>query len=449
MSLDFLDRPKPPEFVVHYVPGRAHLIEEVVFLVLEAFAEDFLLPLADYLQGRGRLFLANRWMAYSVSRIPQFWSRVVITPRAEISVVQRWFYLTSPRPVAVYLRATRSYLPSDYRHLDLWTSDIPQYVAPELYRCSSLQITADFPHLVDDFLFFFEGARPELLQKIVVAFDFDLYTDFRPFSMQHFSFAHNAPLGIPFPPITSLTWSSDAVHRPSATFTTSAGSTCQVVHPHARPPTWPEAMAVMLSSLQVSELAIDAVCLDQVPVLVTCSPPLHALRTMSITFRGSESTAFFVSRLNIPALRRLSAVITTFRDVQCLCACSTILGRISEFVLVGSCASGPELYAIYSLLHRVAILDLRDVSNLFFSAFVVASRRPQPSSGTNWNACPFLGRLLVRSISLDVLRDLLFARQASGYPQLSEVVVGAPAGGRNHAVETWFAATGIILRITT
>ncbi|KAJ6514270.1 hypothetical protein C8R47DRAFT_1206639 [Mycena vitilis] len=448
MSLEFLDRSNPPEFVVQYVPGRVYLIEEVVYLVLEAFSDDSELPLADYLQGRGRISLSNRWMAYSVSRIPAFWSRIVITPRATISVVQQWFSLTSPRPVEVFLRATRSILPSEYRHLDLWTSDIAQYVAPELYRCATLDITADFPHLVDDFLFFFEGAEPHVLRKLAVAFDFDLYTDFRPSGMQHFSFAHNAPIGIPFPPVTVLTWTSDAVHRPSVSFgTSSSDSICKVVHPHDHPPTWPEAMAVILSTPQVSNLTVDAVCLDQVPVLVTCSPPLFALTTMTITFRGSESTSFFVSRLNIPALRRLVVVITTFRDVQCLCACSAVLSRISELVFSGSCASGPELYAIYSLLHRVTLLDLRDVSTIFFSAFVVASRRPPPPFGANWNACPSLRRLLVRSITLDVVQGLLLARQTAGYAQLTEVVVLAPAGGRNMAVESWFAVTGVGLVI--
>ncbi|KAJ6474027.1 hypothetical protein C8R47DRAFT_1076464 [Mycena vitilis] len=408
------------------------LVEDVIHSILELVAQDDSLSFKLAILVRGNLMLSCRWVAYRVYHIPSFWTRVVVNPRTSPRTVQLWFARSNSLPISVSIRASESDGLGEYLDIEYWLSDVVEGVAAELHRCSSLRIAADSSYLVDDVLSEIEGTSPVLLRELVVQFGFERYHELIPYGMQQFEFDHAAPLGDPFRPFTSLNWRASNIPHPSVTFTISLDAECNLLHPRGNPAAWPEVVAVLTRSPCLAVLVLDGIALDNVPSHITCSPPLSSVRDLELNFQGLYSAAFLASRLNLPALRRLKIIVGDVRDVPCICACSNLLSTVDEFVLAGACRAGWEFHAIFSLLRRVTSLDLKDVSPVFFAAFVSASRTLQsPLGTTNWNSCPLLRRLLVRA--------------TAGYPQLEYVCVCQLAGGRNATVEAWFGQQGVTL----
>ncbi|KAJ7611884.1 hypothetical protein DFH06DRAFT_1345275 [Mycena polygramma] len=441
---------KAPKYNAPFNPDLPYLVEDVMDLVLQAFAADESLPFKLFIHIRGLLLRSSHWIRYRVRRTPAFWSKLLISPRPRLSLVHQWLELSSDSkpliPLTISFSATRaSSRSSSNEDLEFWVQDAAAILASQIDRCVSLTITTDSPELLTETLLFLDGSHAVILQSMVVKFGLHNYSYMRPHALHDFHFRELPPLGSPFRPFESLAWTVGPIHNPTVTYTTSERASCTLVHPAALLITWAEVVAVLASSLRLSTLLLDGLFLDYEPGTLTCTPPLSALRVLDVAFRGMDSMAQLVTRLNAPALRTLRISVTATADIQCLCACAALLSNIDELVLIGSCPSAMEAYSIYSLMHRATRLDLRMTTSLFYSAFAAACGLPPSEPGVNWNACPNLKQLLVHQIPLTELRSMLQLRIARGYPMLEYVCASEPAGGAVSEVVDWFSQMGVEL----
>ncbi|KAJ7927371.1 hypothetical protein B0H13DRAFT_1861368 [Mycena leptocephala] len=421
--------------------SRLYLFPEVVNIVLEFASDDGAVDdFVEFLRVRGALLLATRWVAYRVRKIPFFWTRLVVSPSARLSTLRKWIFLSARLPLHIQFRVVQPIPPPSFspnNHLDAWLEAAVLQLCMQMDRYSS--------GLVEDVLFYLESTKLLLLRSLDITFRLDSFRHLRPFAMEQFAFRELPALGVPFRPFTSLIWVVGDVASPTATYFTADVATCSIVQPASWLISWSDAMAVITCSLLVSSLVLDGLSLDYRPGSITCSAPLVCVVDLAVTFHDSDSMAELVSHLNLPCLKTLRVNITATRDVQRLCTCSALLASIDELILSGSCPSGNEFYAIYSLMRVATCLDICKVSKVFYSAFDVASRRPQPPVGTNWNACPRLERLLVHDVSLSDLRALMLSRRDRGYQQLQYVMVCQPTGGWDATVDAWFQAEGSVV----
>ncbi|KAJ7631401.1 hypothetical protein DFH06DRAFT_1140642 [Mycena polygramma] len=433
--------------------SRPYLWEDIAHILFPAIARDASFDFNALIEIRGRLMLTSRWGRYKVCDIPDFWTRLIVSPRAHLDVVREWLEMTdtlSPPPLTITFRATRGDTVSPYfpnNNLTYWVDTAASILASQLDRCVSLAIVADNPELLTDIMFLVEGTRPALLKKLDVMFGIADYSHVRPHVLHNFAFLDLPPIGSPFRPFTSLSWIAGAGSNPSVTYTTSEIASCSIVHPSAQLVYWMVVICVLTSSNLIDTLLLDGLPFNYHPGTLTCSPPMHALVRLDVAFRGSDNMAQLVTRLNAPSLKVLRVTVTSPRDVQCLCACPGLLATIEDLVLTGSCAAGNEFYAIYSLLHRTTLIDLRSASNIFFSALAVASRRPRPQLGPNWNACPFLKHLVLSQVSLRDVQALLLMRLSKGYDMVESVCIAEVAGGEDATISAWFAAHDVHLTI--
>ncbi|KAJ6481344.1 hypothetical protein C8R47DRAFT_1218506 [Mycena vitilis] len=426
--------------------SRVYLWEDVAHILLDNIAFDPDLDLEALIDLRGRLIATSRWARYTVSMIAAFWTRLVISPRPHLDVVREWVELADndpSLPLTIAFRATHGASVSPFfpnNNLEFWIDTAAAILASQLHRCVSLSIVADAPALLNDILFFVEGTRPEMLRRIDVRFGVGDYSHVRPPVLHDFSFLDLPPMGAPFRPCTSVSWTAGVGYNPSVSYITAEIASCAITHPLSELVQWVDVISVLTTFPLVETLVLSGLSFNYRPGTLTCSPPLHALTLLDVSFRGDDSMAQLVSRLNAPALRVLKLVVTCTRDVQCICSCPALLATIDELVVIGGCPAGNEFYAIYALLHRATRLDLRLASRLFYSAFAVASRRPLPRNGPNWNACPSLKHLSLYEVSLRDVQMLLLMRLSKGYPMVESVEVGDPDGGDDVTVRAWLAA---------
>ncbi|KAJ7677843.1 hypothetical protein DFH06DRAFT_1316638 [Mycena polygramma] len=437
-------------------PSRTYLWEDIAHVLFPGIAEDSSLTFEALIELRGRLMLTSRWARYKICDIPAFWTRLIISPRPQLDTVRAWLEMTDKEPflpLTLSFRATRGASVSPYfpnNNLGYWVDTAAELLASQLDRCVSLSITADSVGLLNEILFFIEDTRPVLLKSMDVVFGIPNYSHLRPPALQDFSFIELPPLGLPFRPPTSISWMSAEASNPGVTlYAESETASCSIVNPSAQHIDWFDVISVLTSSPVIDTLILDGLMFDHRPGTLTCSPPLHSLVSLDVTFRGSDSMAQLVTRLNAPSLRVLTVNVTSTHDVQCLCSCPALLATVEELVLIGTCAPGNEFYAIYSLLHRAIRINLNLASNLFYSALVVASRRPRPRAGPNWNACPSLKHLRLHHVSLRSIQELLLMRLSKGYDMVESVYVRDPEGGEDATISAWFHAHDVTLSIVS
>ncbi|KAJ7077788.1 hypothetical protein C8R44DRAFT_755060 [Mycena epipterygia] len=436
------------------IAPRGEFPKELSFYVLDLMSEDDpSVSLIHYLLGRGIMSLVCSYMVEYIRTRPAFWSRLLISPRIPISFLAVALERAGSESLLVHFRAVQGHptpltygdTPCELSHFVIDAACLLRVAMP---RCVVFSLHADTPYLLDDVLDEVERCHPTSLRIIVASFLMANYSELRPHSIDHYEFGSTPPLGVPFRPVTNLSWAFGDVANPTVTYSSSGVDSCSIVHPNGHSVAWTEVLAVLTMSMRVTTLVLDKLLFNYRPHSITCSPPFPALRILDLTFGGIDSMAYLVSRLNIPTLHTLRVHIADICDITCLTTCSTLLSSIYELVLIGSCPLGPDFYSMFSLLHRVAVIDLRLCSRIFFSALCYASRLIPPDAEPNWNAAPALRRLLVHEASLFDLRLLMEQRRAGGYPRLDYVMVSNPNGGWNAEIDTWFQTRGIELAIS-
>ncbi|KAJ7270158.1 hypothetical protein B0H12DRAFT_1067552 [Mycena haematopus] len=444
--------PLAPVYTV--LAGHIYLFEEIIKLVLRAFADDDEIGFFEFLYSRAALLRSNRWAAHFLRSYPPFWNRILVSPATSISTLENWFAYSDEQflTIAFYARPQERILPPGLHSAPLafidYVAEATHIIGQYMDRCISLSITAHSPAVLDEILFSLEWTSPIFLQTLRVNFRVTSYRDLRPYSLQHFTFLDSSvAMDTPFPHFTILSWAFRETDALSVTYHTSDASDCSIVHPMYHPVLWMDVIAVIAGSPLVHTVILDGIALNYRLGFITCSPPLWSIRVVDLTFHGLESMAYLVSRLNLPCVETLRVKITNSLDVQCLCTCSNLLSSIKELVLVGACRAGNDFPSIFSLMYKVQKVDLRLVSNNFFNAFVIAANRSGPLLGPNWNACPSLKALLVHNVALSELRSLLLVRRSLGYPEMEHVTVCRPVGGQNVVVVSWFQLEGVELKI--
>ncbi|KAJ7758172.1 hypothetical protein DFH07DRAFT_772639 [Mycena maculata] len=404
-------------------PSKPVLCEDVIVTVLEfAACTADELGIAHYISHRSLLMKTSRLVCHIVRGIPMFWSRLIISPRIPLEFILHCLTISAGLPMQIILRATEDKPPRESKGYNNTPCDFNEYIdqaavvlGKDVHRCSRLFFAADSPDMLEVLLDSVDSASSHILESIVATFRFDDYRRVQPIFLEDYTFSIAPPFGQVFPPATTLSWCFHSVHRPIATFTTSQSiSFCSIAHPSARPVRWDEALLVLGMSLAIDTLLLDGLNIGYTFDITATPPAPFSSDVDTYVSRGPEH----------------------------------ILSTVKEIVFLGSC---PRIeggfYQLFSLMHALTCLDMRNASNIFYYAFVFASRLAGGAVGINYNACPSLRQLCVRHISLSSLRELVIHRQVTGYTSLERIVACDPSGGNDATVSAWFVAEGIELVI--
>ncbi len=407
---------------------------------------------ADFLQFRGALRLLSPFSNAVVIAQPSFWNKIILSPKAPLEFLRTCIARSSALPLLVVFHASGLGVTHPLTFGDAPCS-IVQYVVDaasvlflDMDRCSSLSVYAENYHLLQLVLDGIWLAEPDRLHALDASFRVDDYSNFRPPFVQGFHFASRPPLGVAFPPFTSLAWISRPVPKRRVSFaTTEKGATCSIVHPAEQPITWSDVEVVFESSAYVHTVILDGLDfrLGDARTILGFTAPLHNLRVLDLTLHGCYALASLVSRLNLPCIRTLRLTVTDPRDFDCLAGCGAVLSAIQELVLIGSCKPLLAMSRIYAAFHRLERLDLRMGTEHFFRELMHASHRTSAFSSVNWYACPVLSILLVQGVHVEELQRLVVCRESQGYSKLVHISVGGATAVADHSKVEWFRARGI------
>ncbi|KAJ7119962.1 hypothetical protein C8R43DRAFT_960032 [Mycena crocata] len=409
----------------------------------------------DFLGTRGAILLSCRLHNDWVRNDARWWTRLLISPQVPIHYVEQCLYLSDLLELSVRFSATFDpsrplSIGSDGNQcaFDVYAEDAVEVLSQDLDRCVQLDIVADTPHILGQVLDPLRWTSPDVLRRLLVSFSIGSFEDFMPTAISTFSFGTLPPFGPPFPPFTTLTWSSADVSTPTITYTMHGQSACSIAQPHERPVSWDDLFPVISHSSDLHTLDVDGISMDYLPLrLPVASFPILSLRILKLTLRGDESLAFLISRLNLPALHYFRVVLADDRDVRCLTSCASILSNIEELVIVGRCTHTPDLEILLSLARRIVTLDLRLVSDSVFHALHAASASPPPSGTVNFSACPALRSLSVSGVPLHSIKSLLTSRRINNMSRLDNIRAANIGRDVLDGDIAWFSSRGIQLTV--
>ncbi|KAJ7029486.1 hypothetical protein C8F04DRAFT_1187699 [Mycena alexandri] len=416
---------------------------DIIVSVLHVAADCDDLSIAEYIVMRGYFRLVSRSALHCVQRHPRFWSKIVFSPRVPLPFLQGCIWRSGSELLTVSFSATegRGCKPVTYGGVlcsfEAYVEDASRLLSISMYRCLQLSVEGDAPYLVEEVFDSLLWPTPTRLIRVETTFRFPHYDEFRPYSVQFFTFASFPPIGPSFRHFSQLSWIGCDVPVPTVTFDVGENTSCILLHPRDHPLIWDEIITVLTSSMLVSTLTLDGLDYKFTPGWVACTPPFTSLQTLVLVFRGNLSMAYAVSRINAPCLETLKVVFIDSRDVECLSMCGSLLSSVKELVLEGDCPADCRIFKIFSMMHRLAGIDFRLASSIFFYAFVSASTIHAPFQSVNWHACPGLKRALVGGIPLIEVRHLLLNRLNSGYLRLDYLGVWNAGIDRDVALEAW------------
>ncbi|KAJ7022369.1 hypothetical protein C8F04DRAFT_1138321, partial [Mycena alexandri] len=378
-------------------PYPFDLISAIVLLAVQ-LDPDILT--SEFILMRNRFRLVCQDLTDFVDKRPIFWSRIALTARSPLPFVQHCLSRSGTLPITVSFRVHDT-SPNPCYNAEWQPCTFIDYVedascclADEMDRCARLSVVGE-DHICVSIVFdTIEWAEPRLLQSVDTAFDIKQYSDFRPYWIQHFAFSSSyPPMGQPFRPFTELVWvgcpAGDTLisYHSGLTSTSDNTFTCSIRQPRNQLLCWDDVITVLSDSNHLDDLTMDGLSFVNPTGKSTWSQPLYSIRVLRLAFRGDRTMAFAIARLNMPALEDITFVLEHSTDINGLYLCGALLCSVRKVTFAGVCPPVLDLFRLFSLMHKVAFLDI-GLNGYLLPALSFASSRSVDPYPTNWHACP-------------------------------------------------------------
>ncbi|KAJ7241291.1 hypothetical protein C8J57DRAFT_1527034 [Mycena rebaudengoi] len=417
---------------------------EIVLVVLSALPELHVNDsMEEFLALRSTLNCVFHHRLFDVSSL---WSRLLITTDTPLSELAAWLRAAKHWPLTVLIRVPSRRTADDVsvEHF----RELLRIFVPHFSRCVDLRLEFDDIALLEVALADIAFADPATLRVMTVLIASHDFRHFVPTSLGSFQFwRRQPPFGVPFIPFSRLTIRLADVRQPSFSHLTSGFDNSLVELPSTFTIDWPDVVRLLAHSTELRLLVIDAVPFNYIPGSIVAAPPV-LLHTLDLTFRGVSSMADMLVHVPLPVIHTLRVLLTVDADLACLARCSVILATISKLVLSGhhpvSRFGHDNSHNLFRLLSNLRDLDLDGAHVDFFSSFRRASLRRCEVGVPNFNACPLLGVLSVRGVTLNALCRLLLDREQSTYADIATINVRFD-GPQSPYILAWFQSRGVTL----
>ncbi|KAJ6459159.1 hypothetical protein C8R47DRAFT_1226698 [Mycena vitilis] len=448
-----------PDAVLSALPAIAFpavtLPLELVDLVFDASVEhEGWDDIANFLVRRTTVKLVSRYHSLYVDRRPKYWDHILLTP-SSLETFPDAVAAAGDLPIYLTISIPPRSTPPGVHWLD-HGSPSPSYVSAAavvvrgvVSRCAGITVDGHSRFMVESLLRLVISAPPCVLHYLAVSFQIPALGQFSSGLSTFGGFETDAPFGPIVPSYRQLTIRPTEKCSSHCSLVYTASTSCTMYQAHGDDLEWSEFVSAVASSETCSRLDLQRVTFVDSPIFVRSSPPIFSLTVLSLAFSGDFTMARMVACLNLPNLDALIAHLGSPADCACLSACGVFLSLVPTLKIVTPnsdhaatrASASSEFHTLFSLLHRVRRVDLRDASVEWVTVFFQASSIIVDAFGSfgsvNWHACPNLEHLDFNMVGLEQLKRLLTIRRLAGYDQLESLTLDSFPGNDRTEMDGW------------